>query len=294
VVAGLAAAVAVLGVDTGHTAFPGKNGRIVYGAIGECSDREPAENCFGFYLESVDPRRPGRARVLTCQQVQCLAGDPAFSPDGEMLAYEDGPDELFVARADGSRPRMVLDDASSPTWSPDGRRLAFRRDVFPNRRKPSDLELHVVGLDGKRPRRLTYGGGGSPDWSSRGEIAFIRLDRRYRADVYIMDGDGSDVRRLTRGRRSDNPSWSPDGRRLAIETRVHGRTNIVVIDRRGRRIRTVTRRGGHSPAWSPDGSRIAFNRRFSLYTVRVRGGGLRRIVTRGRLNGIDWQPRRKR
>ena len=153
-------------------------------------------------------------------------------------------------------------------------------------------------LRGGKARRITWGGGYSADWSSRGEIAFVRTafaGRRVSSDVYVVRPDGTGLRRLTRGDTGDHPSWSPDGRLLAIVRRVRGRRRIEIIDRSGRLKRTLTRAGATDPVWSPDGTRIAFTRDRQLYSVRARGGGLRRMLPGlTSFQDLDWQPRPRR
>ena len=54
--------------------------------------------------------------------------DPNFSTDGTRIAfwrYESGSGAIYVADADGSNERRVVSDGYQPTWSPDGRRLAY-------------------------------------------------------------------------------------------------------------------------------------------------------------------------
>jgi Tol biopolymer transport system component len=100
---------------------------------------------------------------------------------------------------------------------------------------------------------------------------------------------------LTSGR-DYAPSWAPGGKRLVF-TRVAGDAQRVwVVRRDGSGLRPL--RGaecGGDPAWSPDGKRVAFICNYrSLYTVKVTGGGLKRVTTTDKEMSIDsiaWQPR---
>lgn len=107
---------------------------------------------------------------------------------------------LWVINADGSNPRRVARNAASsdPVWSPDGRRIAYRR--FDPLAENSDL--YVVNDDGSGLRRLTHDAASVAErahlarwfaWSPDGRtIAFLR-----EGEVYIVKADGRGERRLT-------------------------------------------------------------------------------------------------
>jgi hypothetical protein len=101
--------------------------------------------------------------------------------------------------------------------------------------------------------------------------------------VFVIDPRTGKARQLTRGGAS-SPSWSPDGRRLAV---VEGGW-IALISSGGGRLRRLTR--GGAPAWAPNGKELAFvgaHRR--LFVIAVRGG-IPRAVGHIRAAWVDWQP----
>ena len=114
-------------------------------------------------------------------------------------------------------------------------------------------------------------------------------------DIWAMNSDGSDVRRLTQDPANDEmPAVSPDGSRIAFRSDRTGNAEIFVMNSDGSDPRQLTHDAGYDihPSWTPDGSEIVFNSTrdsknkeepevFEIYAVRPDGSGLRRITTDG-------------
>ena len=104
---------------------------------------------------------------------------------------------------------------------------------------------------------------------AQAQIAFVSR-RDGNAEIYVMDADGTNQRRLTNNRANDrSPAWSPDGRRIAFvserDGHVHVRhgwptSEIYVMDADGGNPQNLTNNPSDdwSPSWSPNGKRIAF------------------------------------
>ena len=134
-----------------------------------------------------------------------------------------------------------------------------------------------------------------PAWSPDGSRIAFTSDRDGRVDIYVMNADGSGVRRLTNDAAwSLIPAWSPDGSRIAFTSSRGDSLDILVMRADGSGVRRLT--GGSewndaSPAWSPDGSRIAFASdrdtndsdpdtfdAFEIYVMNADGSGVTRLT----------------
>jgi len=93
-----------------------------------------------------------------------------------------------------------------------------------------------------------------------GRIAFSAY-RHHNWDIYTVNPDGSDLRRVTHDPAPDrSPAWSPDGNKIAFASRRNHNWDIYVVDASGGEPRRLTTHPAYdgAPSFSPDGGRIAF------------------------------------
>jgi TolB protein len=217
-----------------------------------------------------------------------LVRDEETAPRGDLIAYScREPKNVWYAvcviRPDGTaRKRLTIGlTTTDPAWSPDGRRIAFTRNEDVGEfMTHTDDDVFVMDADGDDVQQLTPErdgrSSGQPTWSPAGrQIAYVHgpsvdsgVPSRF-GGLFVMNADGSEMRRLTQGRADTDPAWSPDGREIAFTRGVNlgsptaANTDIYVTDPAGGAPRRLTRTAHlfeEAPAWSPDGSRIAFVR----------------------------------
>ena len=211
----------------------------------------------------------------------------------------DGNLEIYVMDGDGSnRRRLTVNPARDwlPTWSPDGKKIAFVSNR--NNVNRDHTQIWVIDADGKNPIRLTDGlVDWGPDWSPDGTK--ILYDARVVPEnhhlapggITVMDSDGKNKRLF--GRRGFEPSWSPDGKRIAfISLRNAKVTQLYVTDVDGRHRTRLTNDFVHKrmPSWSPDGKRIAYDGDNMIWVVDSDGGNPRQLTKHVTDTHPTWSP----
>jgi TolB protein len=146
------------------------------------------------------------------------AAIPAWSPDGHTIAFDDNiSGTIWLMDPDGTHRRPLTRRPSSlASWSPDGTRIAFvshdgRRYAL------TSGDIHVIDITGRHDRILVRDGS-FPAWSPDGKmIAFLRNTRGTDAELWVIDADGSNRRRLlAHAAQGAGLSWSPDSLRIAF------------------------------------------------------------------------------
>ncbi len=186
--------------------------------------------------------------------IATLAGRIAVTSDDDVwTADADGSDLRRLTTGDGPE----LDAA----WAPDGSRVVYRDS---QRGFNEDDEIFVVAADGTGATNLTRDPANDwgPAWSPDGSTIAFNSDRDgLPMGGYLMDPDGTDVRRIPTEVWVEYPTWSPDGTRIAFMGGASaGNYDIWVVGIDGTGLVRLTDFAGPDgwPAWSPDGDRIAF------------------------------------
>ena len=146
-----------------------------------------------------------------------------------------------------------------------------------------DSNIWTMNPDGTGRINVTAGSrsnDATPDWSpDASQIAFVSDRDDPTFEIYVMNADGGDVRRLTTNAASNGqPMWSPDGKELLFRSDLAGKIDLYVMNADGSNLRQLTDERGTDwfASWSPDGGTIAFASTRSgaqaLYLMPADGG----------------------
>jgi len=185
---------------------------------------------------------------------------PAFSPDGQTLAFsratEDGTDLYTINVKNNCCLRRLtvgrFSDNLSPTFSPDGQRIAFVST------RPGLPQIYVMAADGTDQQLFApfdygvTGASNAPEWSPDGQSVAFHRDVAGTLQVFVLDVRTRTVRQLTSVGRNEDPTWAPDSRHLAFVSDRSGYRQLWIIDLETGRIRPLLQQSGERlPAWSP-------------------------------------------
>lgn len=193
---------------------------------------------------------------------------PSWSPDGQKILFTRGSAltnmDIYVMNADGSGINRLTEHPERDeraVWSPDGSQIAFvsQRD--------GHLTIWLMDPQGGNKRKLVQGR--EPAWSPDGRhIAFTSGQFEGNDEIYIIDIDGSNMRRVTQHKRFDwFPKWSPEGKRLAFCSERFGGQELMIAEAESgfqTRITVAEHTFEVEPEWSPDGRALAYQGKMTI------------------------------
>jgi TolB protein len=197
-------------------------------------------------------------RLITFPRFQGTNSAPAWSPDGEQLAFSStlsGDPEIYLVDAGGAhlhRITFAKGVSTSPAWNPKtGKQIVFVSD------RGGEPVLYMANSDGTDVQKIDMPDMGyvvDPSWSPNGQLlAFSWRRPTGNFDIYVMDIVSHQLVELTRDQaRNERPSWAPDGRHLVFESTRTGTRQIWSMLADGTEARQLTFEGqSESPNWSP-------------------------------------------
>lgn len=182
--------------------------------------------------------------------------------DGRLAFIRGG--DLFTVASDGSGERRVkktTQTESSPAWSADGHRIAFRRG---GTAKVAGLYTAFANPDiGTEDRASSFTRYLDVDWSPDGETFAATAKNEADRDVHLVPLTGSTEFLLFGEEIQQQPAWSPDGTMIAFTLGEAPSQQLYVIDVDGDGLSQLSAEdpattSASQPSWSPDGSRIAY------------------------------------
>jgi Tol biopolymer transport system component/DNA-binding winged helix-turn-helix (wHTH) protein len=228
---------------------------------------------------------PATTLPLTIRQITTWPGldtNPAFSPNGESIAYSSdhtGNFEIYIRSLapDGRDIQLTTDGQQNfdPAWSPDGKRIAYysmkRHGIF------------IMSALGGVAKQLTEFGS-HPVWSPDGQwlafqgVSSPGLDSTQMGSsiLWIVNSQGGEPRQLTQVTNPPGshyaPSWSSDGKRVAFINYDTVSPQVWSIAVSGAELQSITKASTGDKSWpiyAPDGNSIYFNRGETLWKTPV-------------------------
>ncbi len=210
-----------------------------------------------------DPNGGGLRRQLTSGLYDHYQAD--LSPDGRYFltsANRDGDGDIYLFDATTGALVQQLTNAHAldyhPRWLPDGQSFIYSADDDGT----GNDEIFLMTLDGRQTQLTNneaFDGFATPSRDGQYIAFYSGRDGDY--EIYVMDIDGSNQRRLTiSSSRDASPSFSPDGRWVVFESDRGGRYEIYAVPFDGGETIRITDSDGDNyfPVISPDGKWLMF------------------------------------
>jgi hypothetical protein len=178
----------------------------------EAANANSVDRCAG----NVSTRRQQEGRGEDSNDTQIaftrvIAGEPTasgpYATESELYVMNaDGTNETRLTNTPESYARIL---ATSPDWSPDGKRIAYLKGIDVDTGR-TDRDIYVINADGSNPSSLTTVEQSTIAWSPDGQKIAFKSASSGNDDIYVINADGSGRTNLTNTKRSeDYVIWSP-------------------------------------------------------------------------------------
>lgn len=207
---------------------------------------------------------PARIAEIQNEMVTSVSPHTAVAPDGSRLVLSTTDRNLDISSLDGSNRRRLKIPECTPShaaWSGDGKTLVF--ELWNNGPATCVFSVDEDKATFAVREELKY-----PAFTPRGDfiVGMTPAEDRGMFDLARMDVSTQQVVRLFKNIRSEPPSLSPDGTRVACVRQK--KDEIVLVNLDGKNETSVA--NGESPTWSPDGTRLAYERKGRLFVLDLK------------------------
>jgi len=237
---------------------------------------------------------------LSDEVVRWITGVPGFA--ATQIAFV-ADKRIWRVDTDGAGLSALTnpgEEPLSPTWSPDGRRIAFT--MFAAGRGSIVVQTLATGARATVPsteRNLNI----TPAFSPDGRTLAFAHSSEDGTDIFTANmAERCCVQRLTVGRYADNlsPTYAPDGRRMAFVSTRAGLPQIYAMSADGTDQELLApfdygiTGSSNAPDWSPDGARVVFHRdvgqTLQIFLLDVASRRVRQLTSTGRNEDPSWAP----
>ncbi len=219
-------------------------------------------------------------------------GYPVGSPDRKRIAFYGKYDKnktwsIHTMNIDGSNIKRLTHNKgkwdSSPTWSPDGKKIAFGREYLGSEKNWVE-EIWIMNSDGSEKHQIKQLEGGGPCFMKDGRLLFH--SKTETSEICIANIDGSNIITLTKNNAEDwYPDISSDGKQIAFMSDRDGNREIYTMNLDGSNQKRLTFNevDDWNPSWSPNGSSLIFtseneNDFFDIYKINKDASSLKKII----------------
>lgn len=207
--------------------------------------------------------------------------------------------EIFVMDWDGANQKQITFHRSisqSPTWSYDGKLIAYSEFAYHPNEKTRNMDLFTYDLSTGRRLLVSYRRGinSGASFTPDNKGLLLTISNGGNPDIYKMSLDGRNLERITNAKSGEmyvEPSMSPDGKKIAFSSTKSGRPMIYVMNSDGSDIKRLTFAGEYNstPAWSPDGKKLAFagldKDHYDIFIMDADGTNMVRLTSAKKPNG---------
>jgi TolB protein len=241
------------------------------------------------------------AHTFANDVIKALTGQPGSFLSKIVVARstKPGEKEIFVMDWDGANVKQITRHGTisqSPSWSWNGRTIAYSSFAYHANQKTRNLDLFTYDVDSGKRYAISYRTGvnsGSSFFPDDRHI-LLTISSSGQSDIYKMTVDGRSLSKITNAKRNElnvEPVISPDGSKIAFSSDRTGNAMIYVMNVDGSNVKRLTIAGKYNatPAWSPDGKKIAFAgydaSHFDIFLMNADGTNMSRLTSATKKNG---------